>query len=53
MKFDEILLPLEAELPDLCPGEGVDLGVVLEDQDAHVSHRQVQGNPLVVLKKRG
>ena len=51
MKFDEVLLPLEAELPDLRPGEGVDLGVVLEDKDAHVGHCQVQGNSLVILKK--
>ena len=50
MKFDEVLLPLEAELPDLRPGEGVDLGVVLEDQDAHVGHCQVQGNSLVILE---
>ena len=50
MKFDEVLLPLEAELPDLRPGEGVDLGVVLEDQDAHMDYGKVQGYSFVILK---
>jgi hypothetical protein len=50
MEFDEELFPLEAELPDLGPGEGVDLGEVLEDEDAHARHRQVQDHTLVVLQ---
>jgi hypothetical protein len=51
MKFDEELFPLEAELPDLGPGEGVDLGEVLEDEHAHVGHSKVQAHPLVVLQQ--
>ena len=38
MKFDEKLLPLEAELSNLGPGEGVDLGTGLEHEDTEVSH---------------
>jgi hypothetical protein len=53
MQLDEELLALEAELPDLGPGEGVDLAEVLEDQHAQVSHGQVQGNALVILWKGG
>jgi hypothetical protein len=50
VEFYEELFPLEAELPDLGPGEGVDLGEVLEDEDAHARHRQVQAHTLVVLQ---
>ena len=50
MEFDEELFPLEAELPDLGPGEGVDLSEVLEDEYAHARHRQVQAHTLVVLQ---
>ncbi len=50
MEFYEELFPLEAELPDLGPGEGVDLSEVLEDEYAHARHRQVQAHPLVVLQ---
>ncbi len=39
VKLYQELFPLEAELPDLGPGEGVDLGEVLEDEDPHASHR--------------
>ena len=31
VELDEEFLPLEAELPDLGPGERVDFGEVLED----------------------
>jgi hypothetical protein len=50
MQLDEILFPLETELPDLGPRKGVDLGRVLEDEHAHVRHRQVQGHALVILE---
>ena len=49
MQLDEELLPLEADLPDLGPGEAVDLGHVLEDQDPGVGDGQVQGDAIVVL----
>ena len=52
MKFYQELFPLEAELPDLGPGEGVDLGEVLEDEDPHVGHRQAQAHTLVVLHRK-
>ena len=51
MKFYEELLPLEAQLPDLRPTEGVYPRVVLEDNDAHVRNSQVKWNALVILKK--
>ena len=51
MKFDEEPLPLEAELPYLGPAEGVDPRVVLEDDDAHVRHSQVEWNTLVILQE--
>ena len=51
MKFYEELLPLEAQLPDLRPTEGVYPRVVLEDNDAHVRDSQVKWNALVILKK--
>ena len=38
MKFNEEFLPLEAELPDLGPGEGVDLGAGLKHEDTKVDH---------------
>ena len=38
MKFNEEFLPLEAELPDLGPGEGVDLGAGLKHEDTKVGH---------------
>ena len=50
MKLDEILLPFEAELSDLGPRESVDFCAVLEDEHTHVGHRQIQGNPFVILK---
>lgn len=31
MQFDEEMLAFEAQLPNLCPAEGVDLGVSLFD----------------------
>ena len=49
MEFYQELLPLETELADLRPGERVDLGAVLEDENPEVSHRQVQGDTLMVL----
>ena len=51
MQFDEELLPLEAELPDLGPGEGVDLGAGLEHQNTSMRHSQAQSHALVVLYK--
>ena len=51
MQLDEELLPLEAELADLCPGEGVYLGAVLEDEHSKMGHGQVQRNSLVVLQQ--
>ena len=38
MKFYKEFLPLEAELPNLGPGEGVDLGAGLEHEDTKVGH---------------
>ena len=49
MEFYQELLPLEAEFADLCPGERVDLGAVLEDENPEVGHSQVQGDTLMVL----
>ena len=49
MEFYQELLPLEAEFADLCPGERVDLGAVLEDENPEVCHRKVQGDTLMVL----
>ena len=49
MEFYQELLPLEAEFADLGPGERVDLGAVLEDENPEVSHRKVQGDALMVL----
>ena len=51
VKLDEKLLPLKAELPNLGPGEGVDLGTGLEHEDTKVGHRQTKGHSLVVLTK--
>ena len=49
MEFYQELLPLEAEFADLCPGERVDLGAVLEDENPKMRHRKVQGDTLMVL----
>lgn len=51
MQLDEEALPLERDLPDLRPGEGVDFGVVLEHDYAHVGHSQVERDVLVVLRR--
>ena len=50
VKLDEELLPLEAEFPNLGPGEGVDLGTGLKHEYTKVGHRQAKGHSLVVLK---
>lgn len=50
VQLDEELPPLEAQLAYLGPGEGVDLGEVLEHQHPKVGHCKVQGNTLVVLE---
>ena len=49
MQLHQELLATKAELADLCPGEGVDLGVALKDEDAHVGDGQVELHALVVL----
>ena len=51
MEFYQELLPLEAEFADLGPGERVDLGAVLEDENPEVGHGKVQGDTLMVLGK--
>lgn len=53
VKFDEELLPLEAKLSDFRPGERVDLGGVLEDNDAHMSDSQIQRQAFVILQNVG
>ena len=52
VQFDEILFSLEAELSNFGPREGVDFRAVLEDEHTHVGHRQIQGNPFVILKHK-
>jgi hypothetical protein len=49
VQLDQESFPLERDLPDLGPRERVDLGVILENYDAHVGHRQIQRDILVVL----
>ena len=49
MKFYQELFPLEAQFSNFRPGEGVDLGVTLEDQNTKVSHRQTQADAFVIL----
>lgn len=49
VQFDEEAFPLEGDLPDLGPAEGVNLGDVLEHHDAHVCDRQIQRHAFVVL----
>lgn len=49
LQFDEEFLPFEAQLANLRPGERVDFGDVLKDENAHVSNGQVQRNLLVIL----
>lgn len=51
VELDQELLPLEAELADLGPGECVDLGAGLEHEDPQVRHRQGEGHTLVVLQQ--
>ena len=51
MELYQELLPLEAELAYLGPGEGVDLGAVLEDENTKVGDCKVQGDSLVVLQQ--
>ena len=52
VQFDEILFSLEAELSNFGPRESVDFCAVLEDEHTHVGHRQIQGNPFVILKHK-
>ena len=51
VELDQELLPLEAELAHLGPGECVDLGAGLEHEDPQVRHRQGEGHTLVVLQQ--
>ena len=50
MKLDEILLPFEAELSDLGPRESVDFCAVLEDENTHMRHGQIEWDTFVILK---
>ena len=50
VKLDEILLPFEAELSDLGPRESVDFCAVLEDENTHMRHSQIEWNTFVILK---
>jgi len=50
MEFDKKFLASETQLANLGPRERVDLGLMLEDEDAHVSDGQLQSNALVVLR---
>ena len=50
MKLDEILLPFEAELSDLGPRESVDFCAVLEDENTHMRHGQIEWNTFMILK---
>ena len=49
MKLYQKLFPLEAEFSNFGPGEGVDLGGALEDQNTEVGHRQAKSDAFVVL----
>ena len=49
VKFYQELFPLEAQFSNFGPGEGVDLGGALEDQNTKVSHRQAQSDAFVIL----
>lgn len=49
MQLDEKLFPLERDLADFGPREGVYPGDALEDGDAHVGHSQIERHPLVVF----
>ena len=49
MEFYQELFPLEAEFPNLCPGEGVDLGEALEDQNSKVSNSKAESDAFMIL----
>ena len=49
VKFYQELFPLEAQFSNFGPGEGVDLGGALEDQNTEVGHRQAKSDAFVVL----
>ena len=51
VQFHEELFASKAQLSYFGPGERVDLGVALEDEYAHVGHRQIQLHTLVVLRR--
>lgn len=49
MEFDKELLSLEAQLPNLGPGERVDLCQILEDENPHVGHGKMKWYSLMIL----
>ena len=49
MELYQELFSLEAEFSNFRPGECVDLGGGLEDEDAEVSHGQGEGDTFMVL----
>ena len=49
MEFDQEALPLEAQLPYFGPREDIDLGEVLEDNDAHMGYCQIERDAFMIL----
>jgi hypothetical protein len=52
MKFHEEAFSFKANFANLGPGKSINLGEVLEDNDAHVCNSQVQWNTFMILKNR-
>lgn len=49
MKFHKEAFSFKADFSYLGPGKSIDLGEVLEDNNAHVCHSQVQWHTLMIL----
>lgn len=51
MKFHKEAFPFKADFANLGPGKSINLGEVLEDNNAHMCHSQVQWYTLMILEK--
>lgn len=52
MKFHKKAFSFKADFANLGPGKSINLGEVLEDNNAHMCHSQVQWHTLMILENK-
>lgn len=51
LQFNQEFLTFETQFADFRPRKRVDFGDVLKDQDAHVSHREIEIDLFVIFRR--